>query len=125
MGKKSTGSSGVDLDAAMGYVKSIEESNSEIEKAKSKYMHEAKQHRDDIKDVLKSAKSDGIPPAAIKAAVEIRKLEQKQKNVRSGMDLDVGSVFEEIMEGFDTTPLGKAAAAANANTGEAQQPTAH
>jgi hypothetical protein len=71
-----------------------------------------------------------MPRAAVKAVIEKRALEAKLNGVREDLeDIDLKAKFDEILRALGdlgTTPLGKAAAKAEATKSEAadEQPSA-
>ena len=107
--KLSAQTGGIDADKAISYVERIEVLHEEIASHRGSYMAKAKTIREEIKELLGDAKDEGIPPKAIQAAVSARSLEKKRRDLESGLDLDVGAAFKQIVEAFEDTPLGQAA----------------
>lgn len=95
---------------AEAFLKRIETLMAEGETAKSHYMNECKDRRQDIKEIYTEAKDAGVSPKALKGIVKRREMEKKIKSIPDGFDIDEASAYETLVEALG--PLGAAAAKA-------------
>ena len=117
MTQQSTQTNGIDTDKAKSFVARIERLKDEILSGRGTYMFLAKRRRDDIKEVIDEAVSDGIPAKALKATIKDRELQRRRGVIQAGLDIDEGVAFEQMKEAlgeFGSLPLGVAAIAAAA-----------
>lgn len=104
-----------DQDAAQAVVEEIERELELIKSSQGKHMKYARERRDAIKEIKKSAKDDGLPQDVIDGLLEIRKANRKIHDVKYGMSSDYKPIFKPLSEAlglFADSPLGQAAAAA-------------
>ncbi len=70
----------------------------DIASHKGTYMAECKTIKEDIKQVYKDAKAEGVDTQALKAKIEIIQLEAKITAVQDNLDGDQLSIFDIIQE---------------------------
>lgn len=95
------------------YIEKIERVHGELETMHAEYMADCKEKREDIRQIIKDAKDDGIMTKPLKAQIKKREMMRKINLVTSGLDVDEISQFEQMTLAFDDTPLAKAAARGN------------
>lgn len=99
-------------DEAASFVDRIEEIEKEIDTLKGEFMAKCKAKRDEQKEVLDDAKSQGVAKKVVKTLFEIRKLRQKEHAKLSeleGEDHQYGVDILKVLGGFADLPLGAAA----------------
>ena len=108
-----------------GYYGEINRVYNELESEKGSYMARCKALRDEIKDILETAKqADGIPKKVMKGIVKEQGLLRKAEAIRDDMD-DLQDDFDTIKHALgllEDTPLGQAALAKAGNGAEASAP---
>lgn len=104
-----------DQDAAQAVVEEIERELGLIKSSQAKHMKYARERRDSIKEIYKSAKEDGLPEDIVKGLLKIREANRKIHEVKYGMSADYTPIFKPLSEAlglFADSPLGQAAAEA-------------
>lgn len=106
-------SNSFDQEAAQAIVEEIESVFEKIKSSQGRHMKYARECRDEIKEIYKSAKEDGLPEDVIKGLLKIRKANQEIHDVKYGMSPDYKPIFKPLAEAlgkFADSPLGMAAA---------------
>lgn len=94
------------------YVKKIENINKQLDTMHAEYMLECKDVRDDLRNLYKDAKADGVPLKSLKVAVKKREYARKSQEITIGLDLDEMSQLDKILRDLGDlvgTPLADAA----------------
>lgn len=103
---------GFDKKVVQGYIDRVENLKEEIASIMGTAMNEAKSLHEDIAEVFKEAKSNGIPLKALKAQLKLRKLDRDKEKVVAGLDEEDAESLEKIQHALGLladTPLGGAA----------------
>lgn len=95
---------------AEGFLGRIENLLDEIEKAKSAYMNECKERRQDIRDIYAEAKDAGVNVKALRGLVKHREMAAKLEAIPDGFEEDEREAYETLVAALG--PLGAAAAKA-------------
>lgn len=103
------------------YIHKIEGIEADIESEKGRFMAYCKTRRKLIKDAIKAAKDEDVPPPVLKGIVARRKFDRKIANIPTDFDIDEAAAYRELETAFG--PLGKAAAKA-AGYGDKGEPSA-
>jgi hypothetical protein len=104
-----------DQDAAQAVVEEIERELGLIKSSQAKHMKYARERRDVIKEIYKSAKEDGLPEDVVKGLLKIRDNNRSNAEVAKNMSSDYAPIFVPLSEAlglFADSPLGQAAAEA-------------
>lgn len=122
MAEKLDGRNRATADEAASFVDEHERLETEIAREKAEFMNRCKKYRDEQKENLDDAKSQGVAKGLVKDLVKTRALEAKVKAIRDGLDDDQAAFFVDIRKAlgdFADTGLGAAAVERN----EEQDPT--
>jgi len=90
----------LDEDAIDAIIGEIEAAHDAMESSKMKHANFCKQEREKIKEVMKGAKSDGIPLTIIDALIGRRTLERKLRNNDEMVAEEQQSIFIDLKERF-------------------------
>lgn len=115
-----------DQDAAQAVVEEIERELDLIASSQGKHMKYARERRDAIKEIKKSAKDDGLPTDVVDALLKVRKANRVIHDVKYGMSADYKPIFKPLSEAlglFADSPLGQAAAEAEKQEDMFEEPS--
>ncbi|ESW92951.1 hypothetical protein NKL07_22005 [Mesorhizobium sp. C280B] len=107
-------------EEAGSFVDKYEEHEERFQTLRSKFMSDAKKIRDEQKEVLDDAKSQGIPKKVVKTIVDARALEGKAKAKLLELEDDDRKLAIDIrtaLGDYADLPLGAAAVAADGQDG--------
>lgn len=103
---------GYDTGLAGEFIERIQNLHDDLESERGSYMAACKKIREDIKEVLAEAESEGFDKKVIKAIVKEIELFEKIKRLPDGFDIDTQSQYEALssaLGAFADTALGQAA----------------
>lgn len=103
---------GYDTGLAGEFIERIQNLHGDLESERGSYMAACKKIREDIKEVLAEAESEGFDKKVIKAIVKEIELFEKIKRLPDGFDMDTQSQYEALssaLGAFADTALGQAA----------------
>jgi uncharacterized protein (UPF0335 family) len=103
---------GYDTGIAGEFIERIQNLHGDLDSERGKYMAACKKIREDIKEVLAEAESEGFDKKVIKAIVKEIELFEKIKRLPDGFDMDTQSQYEALssaLGAFADTALGQAA----------------
>ena len=103
---------GYDTGLAGEFIERIQNLHGDLESERGAYMAACKKIREDIKEVLAEAESEGFDKKVIKAIVKELELFEKIKRLPDGFDIDTQSQYEALssaLGAFADTALGQAA----------------
>lgn len=110
-----------DQDHAAAVIDEIEREESLIKSSQAKHMKYARERRDRIKEIKKSAKDDGLPEDVVNSLLKVRKANAVIKETQEALSTDYKPIFKPLAEalgGFIDLPLGMAAKAAEVEQAE-------
>lgn len=102
-----------DQDEMAKFVRELEAINAERISWQMAHVQDGKRFIEETAEVLKKAKTRGIPAKALKAVVKQREYERKAKEARENLEDDEAHTFDKILEALGQlkgTPLGDKAA---------------
>lgn len=108
-----TGTNGFDRGVLMQFVKDIEGFEEQMASKQGEYMAFCRGKRELINQTLDRAAAAGVPKKELRAVLRVRKLEQKAKDIREGLEeadaIDTFDLIRDAIGPLADTPLGRAA----------------
>lgn len=99
-------------DEMASFIDKFEELEKEVLREKMAYMERCRRIREQQKDLLDDAKSQGLPKNVVKAVAKARELERKSQALMENLEDDQRQIFKDIREAlgdYADLPLGAAA----------------
>jgi len=94
-------------------IKALEQCDQELETLKAEHMEKCKRVREEKKDILETAKNQGLVTRAVKATVKVRSLQRKAGAEVEKLDTDDTDTYLAYIDSiasWDKTPLAQAMA---------------